>query len=127
MSILSMRRSPYRGAYYQSAGAGHDGMDCGASHFLVHDVAASLQSQSVEVLNLGGADQLNPGLQRFKAGFGATTVKLESARFFLGSVLQKKVGTIVHLLQDRAAVLVGHIMKQKFEDVARQSKDVNIM
>jgi hypothetical protein len=99
------------GGYYYSAGTSPEGMACGASHFLVHEIANTLKAQSIELFNLGGADSLNPGLERFKAGFGATIVKLEAAEFFLGSKVQKKLGTMIRLLRDRAVPFLYHMLK----------------
>ena len=72
-----------RGAYYHSAGNHPKGMALGASHFLIQEIASYLRERSFEVFNLGGSDQTNPGLSRFKAGFGASVVDLEEADFFL--------------------------------------------
>jgi hypothetical protein len=89
-----------QGAYYQSAGTTLEGMACSASHFLVFEIANALQQQSLEVFNLGGTDRLNPGLEQFKAGFGATVVELEAAQFFLGSKVRKRLGMAASLLQN---------------------------
>jgi hypothetical protein len=76
-----------KGAYYHSAGNHPKGMAQGASHFLIQEIGNYLRERSFEVFNLGGSDQTNPGLSRFKAGFGAAVVDLEEADFFLsGSV-----------------------------------------
>ncbi len=45
----------------------------------------------MEVFNLGGTDESAVGLQRFKSGFGAREVKLESARFYLGSQFKRRI------------------------------------
>jgi hypothetical protein len=80
-SILVLKAD--RGAYYQSAGTSPEGMACGASHWLVHEVANILRARGNQLFNLGGAGE-DPGLKRFKAGFGATMVSLEEAEFLLG-------------------------------------------
>ena len=72
-----------KGAYYHSAGNHPKGMAQGASHFLIQEIGNYLRERSFEVFNLGGSDQTNPGLSRFKAGFGAAVVDLEEADFFL--------------------------------------------
>ncbi len=87
-----------KGGYYHSAGTSSEGMACGASHFLVHEIGNTLQAEGKQVFNLGGVDQDNPGLERFKAGFGASPVRLESAELFLGSKVRNKLGTITRLL-----------------------------
>lgn len=87
-SILILRSS--QGAYYQSAGTLPDGMKLGASPFLVAGVADILKQEGSRVFNLGGATADNPGLQRFKAGFGARPVALQAASFCPKSLLQRK-------------------------------------
>ncbi len=94
-SILVLRAA--RGAYYHSAGTSPEGMEVGASHFLVKQVVEFLRTEGHEQFNLGGADASNPGLERFKAGFGAKPVNLEAAQFYLGSRLQKGIGALVAL------------------------------
>jgi hypothetical protein len=88
-----------RGAYYQSAGTSPAGMACGASHFLVYEIAKSLQDRAIELFNLGGTEPQNVGLARFKAGFGASQVELEAAGFFVGSRAQKKIIMAARLLR----------------------------
>lgn len=82
-SILALR-SP-AGAYYQSSGTTEEGRALGASPFLVAAFAERLAGDGVTRFNLGGAHDDNPGLQRFKRGFGARAVPLESARFSTAS------------------------------------------
>lgn len=101
-SILILKST--RGAYYQSAGTLPAGMECGASHFLVAQVALLLQQDSIEQFNLGGIDELGSGLDRFKSGFGAVCQPLEEAEFYLGHRLRRGIGTA---LQRCAAVWHG--------------------
>jgi GNAT acetyltransferase-like protein len=96
-----------RGAYYQSAGTSPQGMARGASHFLVYEIANTLREQRKELFNLGGADELNSGLARFKAGFGATLVKLEEAEFFLGNPVRQRLRSAVRLLRDHSLFVLG--------------------
>lgn len=86
-----------RGGYYQSAGTTPEGMSSGASHFLVTETALLLQSQGLEVFNLGGAHEA--GLQRFKSGFGAKQVTLEAAEFDLESGVARQAKQAVRLLR----------------------------
>ena len=88
-SILILRSS--RGAYYQTAGTLPEGMKLGASPFLVSRVAAILKQEGARVFNLGGATAENPGLHRFKAGFGTREVELEAASFCPKSVVERNV------------------------------------
>lgn len=78
MSSVLVLRS-LRGGYYQSAGTSPAGMECGASPFLITSIASALTDEGATVFNLGGAGPDNPGLQRFKSGFGARDVTLEAA------------------------------------------------
>lgn len=88
-SILVLRSS--QGAYYQSAGTSPEGMKLGASPFLVSQVADVLKQEGIRVFNLGGAGAESPGLQRFKAGFGARKVELQAASFCPKSVVERKL------------------------------------
>lgn len=84
LSSILVLRAPL-GAYYQSAGTSPEGMELGASQFLISSVAAILQGEGMHLFNLGGAGDESPGLQRFKSGFGAHPVPLEAATFVFGS------------------------------------------
>jgi hypothetical protein len=79
MLVISSRT----GAYYHSAGTSQEGMDIGASHFLVHSVARTLQEEGVKIFNLGGAEIENPGLRAFKSRFGAAPIETEAVRAVL--------------------------------------------
>ncbi|HLK32292.1 MAG TPA: GNAT family N-acetyltransferase [Terriglobales bacterium] len=78
-SLLLLRASA--GAYYQSAGTLPAGMEVGASPFLIAEVAVTLQREGVRTFNLGGTNPESAGLRRFKEGFGAVGVPLESVCF----------------------------------------------
>ena len=96
-SLLVLRAT--RGAYYQSAGTTLVGMEQGASHLLVWEIATVLRDEGVETFNLGGADSESGGLQRFKLGFGARPVALEAAGYALKSPVLRKARTAVRLLR----------------------------
>jgi len=96
-SILVLRAE--KGAYYHSAGTRPEGMAVGASHFLIRSVAEMLRAESMEVFNLGAAGASNPGLERFKTGFGPKAVNLEAATFDFANPLQKIVGSVFGLLR----------------------------
>jgi len=98
LSSLLVLRSAH-GAYYHSAGTSPEGMQCGASPFLICETARLLRASGVERFNLGGAPPSDPGLQRFKAGFGSRLVALESAEFHLDSSLAHKVGAAARLVR----------------------------
>jgi len=85
-SILVLKSS--RGAYYHSAGTSPEGMSLGASHFLIHECCKDLQAQPIELFNLGGVADVGSGLARFKSGFGAEPIELESAEAFVGGTFK---------------------------------------
>jgi hypothetical protein len=103
-SILILRAS--KGAYYHSAGTSSKGMASGASHFLIRQVAEILREEGLEQFNLGGADANNPGLERFKKGFGAQEVLLEAAGFCLASPLRRKTTAAIRSLRDDPLSLI---------------------
>ncbi|MGI8764911.1 MAG: GNAT family N-acetyltransferase, partial [Gemmatimonadaceae bacterium] len=94
LSSILVLRAP-RGAYYQSAGTSPEGMEIGASQFLISSVASLLQEEGMHLFNLGGAGDESPGLQRFKAGFGAHPVLLEAASFVFGSRGERAARSLV--------------------------------
>jgi len=100
-----------RGAYYQSAGTSPEGMAVGASPFLVKKVAELLKERSIELFNLGGASEDNSGLVRFKSGFGASAIQLESVRCYLGSNTKKKLSTAYNLLRKNPIGLAHEILR----------------
>src|SRR5437588_664879 len=70
-------------------------------------VLVDIQVQSFVAMTQSGADELNPGLARFKAGFGASLVKLEAAEFFLGSTIRQRLRSAAWLLRDHSLLIVG--------------------
>jgi len=98
-SMLVMRAE--RGAYYQSAGTSPEGMASGASHFLVHAIAERLRGEAMKQFNLGGASPRNPGLQRFKRGFGAVERPLEAAECYMGTKLRRTLTGAANFLRGR--------------------------
>ena len=80
-----------KGGYYHSGGTNPKGMDCGASHLLVHEIARTLRDEGKELFNLGGTDNPNPesGLVKFKTGFGTATeqIELQAARFMPNGIV----------------------------------------
>lgn len=87
-----------KAGYNHTQGTSPQGMNCGAAHFLVHEIACALRDEGKEVFNLGGTDDLDPesGLVKFKTGFGAATerIELEAATFEpakLGASLLRRV------------------------------------
>jgi len=74
-----------RGAYYHSAGTSPEGMQNGTSQLLVTRVAEHLRERGIHMFNLGGASADQEGLARFKIGFGAYPVELETASYDVAS------------------------------------------
>lgn len=58
-----------RHAYYYDGGTSPEGMDLGASHFLMAHIISSLREAASLTLNMGIAAADKPGLIRFKEGF----------------------------------------------------------
>jgi hypothetical protein len=86
-SLLVLRART--GAYYHSAGTNQQGMEIGASHFLVHTVARTLQEETLKVFNLGGAAVDSPGLRAFKSRFGTVPVENEAVRAVLCGAMHR--------------------------------------
>jgi lipid II:glycine glycyltransferase (peptidoglycan interpeptide bridge formation enzyme) len=87
-SALILRSA--RGAYYQSAGTAPEGMDLGASHFLISGIASRLQQEGLTTFNLGGAPS-ESSLARFKSSFGATVVPLTSVSLYVAQAWRRKL------------------------------------
>jgi Acetyltransferase (GNAT) domain len=89
-----------RGTYYQTSGTSPEGMERGASHLLIHEVAVHLKEQGIGAFNLGGVGPDDSvGLHEFKAGFGAEEVAVESAAFSSGNWLRKGIGGVARVLR----------------------------
>jgi RimJ/RimL family protein N-acetyltransferase len=102
-SVLVLRSA--RMAYYHSAGSSAEGMNLGASHFLLHEIAQILKSEGIEQFNLGGAPE-DSTLARFKSGFGALPVRLPRATCYVGPAWKKKMRTAIDLARgDRKRLL----------------------
>jgi lipid II:glycine glycyltransferase (peptidoglycan interpeptide bridge formation enzyme) len=87
------------GAYYHSAGTSPEGMELGASHFLVYSVAQALQQEGLEVFNLGGAEIGSPGLRAFKSRFGTIPVETEAVRTVLCGTAHRIFVELSHRLR----------------------------
>ena len=94
-----------QGAYYHTAGTSPRGMALGASHFLINEIARELSERSLQKFNLGGVDDPDGGLARFKSGFGSTRIALEAAEFFFGSRSQQWLGTASQWLKERCQMV----------------------
>jgi hypothetical protein len=109
VSSVLVLRAP-RGGYYHSAGTSPDGMAVGASHFLIHSIAAALMVEGAELFNLGGAEE-GTGLARFKEGFGASAVPLPAATCEVGSSWRHGVARGVAMLRAGPAALLRLLRK----------------
>lgn len=104
-SVLVLRAQ--MGGYYQSAGTSPEGMECGASPFLITSIAALLAVEGKRVFNLGGAGEDSPGLKRFKAGFGARCVPLDAATCCPSGAWRVALAQRARRLQERAQTLLN--------------------
>ena len=96
-SMLAIRSRT--GAYYHSAGTSQEGMEIGASHFLVHSVARMLQEDGIAIFNLGGAEIENPGLRAFKSRFGSEPIETEAVRAVLCRAAHRRFVEALHTLK----------------------------
>jgi len=97
LSSMLIVRSPHS-AYYQTGGTSHEGMQVGASTFLLSEVAGILKSEGVGWFNLGGANKTEEGLRNFKKSFGARAIALESATFSMVSPMKRKCRAIAKII-----------------------------
>lgn len=93
-----------RGAYYQSAGTSPEGMEIGASTFLVSEVIRGMAEDGKAVFNLGGAGAESEGLRRFKAGFGARPVALAAGTYEVASPMHKNLLSAIKLIREPGSV-----------------------
>jgi hypothetical protein len=99
VSSLLVLNAP-SGAYYQSAGTTPEGMEIGASTFLVSEIIRTLAEEGRTAFNLGGAGNESEGLRRFKSGFGAQPVTLAAGTYQLASPIHRKIRTAMRLLRE---------------------------
>ena len=86
-----------KGAYYQSAGNSPNGLKLGSSACLISQIAGTLQQEGICLFNVGGTGADNPGLRRFKSGFGAREIELQAASFCPKSVVERKVHGVLRV------------------------------
>ena len=96
-SILVLQSE--RGGYYHSAGTSPEGMACGASHVLVHDIAVTLQVEGRWQFNLGGVSEAGSGLEQFKRGFGARRIDLLSVQCSTATRVTRWLGAGARMLR----------------------------
>jgi hypothetical protein len=87
------------GGYYHSAATSDEGMEAGASAFLIQALAETLRLEGRTMFNLGDAGPDNPGLQRFKAGFGARGVPLTAVRARPFSIRRSPLAAVMYFGQ----------------------------
>jgi len=105
-SVMVLRAA--EGVYGEASGTSPEGMECGASHFLIYSIARALREESMRVFNLGGAES-NPGLSLFKSRFGATPVSLESASLYLGGAFRSRLTDAARSLRQSGTSLLRWI------------------
>ena len=88
-SMLLLRTA--RGAFSHTMGTNASGMKYGGSRLVVFEAESTLAKEGVEILNLGGISENNPGLREFKLGFGARTVDLQAARFSFATSFKRSL------------------------------------
>ncbi len=103
-SLLVLRAE--KGSYYQSAGTSPEGMEIGASQFLIHHIAGELKSAGAHKFNLGGADE-GSTLGRFKEGFGAGRVHLSSTSCYIATNWRYMVSRAIEVIRSDRNVLWG--------------------
>jgi len=91
--------------YYESAGSSADGMNTGASHFLIHQITKILREEGRETFNLGGAAE-GSSLARFKLGFGPETLVLPAATCYVGPIWKRKLRSAIQLVRSDREQLV---------------------
>jgi len=96
-----------RGVYTHSSGNTPEGMRCGASHLLRYAIATAAQRESKDLCTLGGVDDLNSGLAKFKKYFGGDIHHLQMATFYLGSTLSRRLTTAIHLWRNDRPKLIS--------------------
>ncbi len=96
-SILVLQSE--RGGYYHSAGTSPEGMACGASHLLVHDIAVTFQAEARWQFNLGGVSEAGSGLEQFKRGFGTRGIELEAVQCSTATRLTRWLGAGASMLR----------------------------
>ena len=98
LSSATILRAP-NGAYYHTAGNSPKGLQCGASHFLIHSTACLLKQEGVTQFNLGGALPGTP-LATFKRRFGARDVELAAAKLYIGTRLRERIGQVSQMISN---------------------------
>lgn len=91
-----------RGGYYHSAGTSPEGMACGASHVLVHDIAVMLQDEGRWQFNLGGVSEAGSGLEQFKRGFGTRRIDLQAVQCSTATRFTRWLGAGATMLRHMA-------------------------
>jgi hypothetical protein len=89
------------GAYYHSGGTSPEGMEHGASQFLMFEAAQKLAGEGIAQFNLSGAGPANAGLLRFKASFGTTPQMSTAATYTLSGPWRRVVLSGLRRLRER--------------------------
>jgi RimJ/RimL family protein N-acetyltransferase len=103
-SVLVLQSA--RTGYYQSAGSSPEGMNMGASHFLISGIAGVLRQEGRQTFNLGGAAE-GSSLARFKLGFGPEIIALSEAVCYVGPKWKTKLRSAIRLMRSDRQRLVS--------------------
>jgi hypothetical protein len=98
-------------AYWHATGTSPEGMNMGAAHFLFNEVSKILKEEGISTFNWGATYPDNPGLMRFKAGFGARKEPLDIVTFSMKHPIMRKFRTAICLLKQNPISFLAAIVK----------------
>ncbi len=110
-SILVLQSD--RVGYYHSAGTTPEGMQLGASPYLIVQTAAKLRERGFTEFNLGGAEPENAGLWRFKSGFGAQVRNLEAATFSCVTPFKRRLRSVMQTAASDPRALLAEVARSE--------------
>jgi len=110
LSSALVLRSP-KGAYGHSTGTSPDGMNIGASHYLINTIAERLRAEGVPALDFGAAEE-GSGLARFKRGFGTSPVHLPSAVCYVGPRWRRKAYRALESVRSEQRALASSLQRR---------------
>ncbi len=94
-----MVASAKSGGYLHTSGTSPNGMAIGASHYLIYRILLAAQERGASVFNLGGVTDSASTLADYKRYFGAETVALEAAEFYMGNALNRILNSSISVLR----------------------------
>ena len=93
-------------AYSHTMASSIEGMQTGASVFLIFQTLQALRHERIQIFNLGGAGPENLGLKQFKEGFRAREVHLEAAAFSMVSPMKRIFRTVAQRIKHMPSFFV---------------------